>query len=124
MGLLVNTYVSKSHIHGVGLFAADDIPKGTKIWAINPRLDLFMHDNIVNQYFTDLEKEHLETYCVKEGSGWRVIWDNTRFINHSNNPNITRCDDIDYATKDIKKGEELTCDYRTLDTSLVSNEWV
>ena len=32
-------------------------------------------------------------------------------MNHSCNPNAVCVDDDDYATRDIKKGEELTCDY-------------
>ena len=30
--LLVKTYLDKSPIHGLGVFAAEPIPKGTKIW--------------------------------------------------------------------------------------------
>ena len=30
--LLVKTYLDKSPIHGIGVFAAERIPKGTKIW--------------------------------------------------------------------------------------------
>ncbi|HWL47120.1 MAG TPA: SET domain-containing protein-lysine N-methyltransferase, partial [Sphingomonadaceae bacterium] len=30
--LLVKTYLDRSPIHGLGVFAAEPIPKGTKIW--------------------------------------------------------------------------------------------
>jgi hypothetical protein len=37
--LLVKTYLSASPIHGIGLFAAEPIAKGTVIWCFDERVD-------------------------------------------------------------------------------------
>jgi SET domain-containing protein len=47
--------------------------------------------------------------------------DNARFMNHADEPNTAgvhtagAIDGYDVATRDISKGEELTCDYRLFD---------
>jgi SET domain-containing protein len=47
--------------------------------------------------------------------------DNARFMNHADEPNTTRVhidgaiEDDDIATRDIRVGEEMTCDYRLFD---------
>src|SRR3546814_1178092 len=40
--LLVKTYVAPSRIHGLGLFAAERIPRGARIWEFNPVMDRFV----------------------------------------------------------------------------------
>ena len=37
--LVVKTYINKSKIHGFGLFAGENIKKGTVIWKFNPVID-------------------------------------------------------------------------------------
>jgi hypothetical protein len=37
--LLIRTYVAPSAIQGLGLFAAEDVSEGTKVWAFAPGLD-------------------------------------------------------------------------------------
>jgi SET domain-containing protein len=45
--------------------------------------------------------------------------DNTRFLNHSDNPNIACPDPFTLiAIRDIKKDEELTINYRTIDENM------
>ena len=48
--------------------------------------------------------------------------DDTRFINHSENPNIETAGDADVALSDIEKGEEILIDYRTFYDERYLNE--
>ncbi len=53
-------------------------------------------------------------YFDKKHKKYLLCGDNARFFNHSNNPNCDdSSDDITMTVKDIKKGEELTVNYRT-----------
>ena len=45
--------------------------------------------------------------------------DNTKYLNHSCEPNVLNRGNFDIAKKDIGKGEELTYDYRPI---LIGNE--
>ena len=38
--LKVKTYLAVSAVHGIGLFADQDIPGGAAIWEFNPMVDL------------------------------------------------------------------------------------
>ena len=40
----------------------------------------------------------------------------TKFINHSENPNVVFIDNIAITAREIQPGEELTCDYREITT--------
>ena len=117
--LLIKTKLSLSKIHGVGLFAAEFIPKGTVIWRFHPNLD-----NVYSK--KDLEsmdkvhREFLETYCFKYFGKYYLCNDDARFINHSKTPTcsevgVNDVTDVDLgytmAGQDIAIGEELTSDY-------------
>ena len=38
--MTVKTIIKESDIHGIGLFADEFIPKGTKIWEFTPNFDI------------------------------------------------------------------------------------
>ena len=112
--LLVPTYLAPSAIHGTGLFAAEPIAKGTKIWEFLPGLDV------------EIEVAHLEhpipairaylrryTYPHPTREGFVVLdGDNGRFMNHDNAPNTDfTIPEVGYARTDIAAGDELTTDY-------------
>ncbi|PYJ84527.1 MAG: hypothetical protein DME22_12480 [Verrucomicrobia bacterium] len=86
--------IGRSKIHGVGVFAIRDIPKGTKI-------------------FPDDDSELIwgETYGPPNSFNlMTVAW----YLNHSKTPNVGCDKDYTFfALRDIKKGEELTADYHT-----------
>lgn len=113
--LRVKTYLDKSNVEGIGLFAGEDILKGTIIWEFTPDIDidLPMHGNP-----TKLETEFLQKYAYfdKQLHNWILPADDDRFINHSENPNTEPLlDGSMVASRDIKKGEEMTCDYYAID---------
>lgn len=117
--LKVQTFVQSSLIHGVGLFAAEDIPKGAVIWEPERGLDLIItkeeYDGLssVGKAFVD----HYG-YWSEELQRFICAADNYRFVNHSEEPNLVNegakkgSDGRDVAARDIRKGEELTFDYR------------
>lgn len=110
--LLVKTYLAPSAIHGIGLFAAEPIAKGTKIWRFDDRID---------RRFTKAERDAMpepartmvNTYSYPESIGSEIHLldgDHARFMNHSDTPNTDSTTDT-IATRDIAEGEELLCDY-------------
>ena len=42
--LLVRTRLGPSTIHGIGVFADEDIPRGTIVWSFNPLIDKALTD--------------------------------------------------------------------------------
>lgn len=113
--LVVKTYLDKSPINGIGLFAGEFIPKGKKIWIFTPKLDLaFKNVQVKSKHIFD----YLHKYCFKHNGHYILCIDDARFINHSETPNA---DDKTFpytiAARDIQEGEEITSDYRELGTT-------
>ncbi|QLH35057.1 MAG: SET domain-containing protein [Parachlamydiaceae bacterium] len=129
--LLVKTVVKPSSIAGVGLFADEDIKEGSSVWKYTPdSCSLFTKDQIdtLIHSFHKTEKELMQylltyTYFQAKLNGLILCLDNGRFVNHSENPNLKGPANMEnswqysVACRDIKKGEELTEDYRTYDSS-------
>lgn len=122
MVLLVKTVVKKSSIQGVGLFADEDIKKGTVVWTFMEDIDRkYSHDEV--QQMAPTVRNFLDTYSYLSVTTRTHVLsgDNDRFINHSDEPNVIlhhterlgEKDDI--AARDIQKGEELTCNYFLFD---------
>lgn len=126
--------IGASVIHGVGVFAIRDIPKGSELFKVSnfPPKDC---DNIIDLCEEDLSglgeeiitviksnfvKSHRGTYSLPEGGPNDLYWG--YFINHSSMPNLSfKTDEKDkrgfvkfVANRDIKDGEELTEDYGLL----------
>ncbi len=120
--LLIKATAQSSSIHGLGLFADQDIPKGTQIWKFSPGLDLEINPSDFDG-LSQYEKDFINFYGFKskKTDNYHLSFDNVRFINHSKEGNITidqTVDDIEYplvASKDIKQGEEITQDYFEFD---------
>jgi len=120
--LLVKTKVKKSDIHGVGLFADEFIPKGTRVWEFTPKFDIEF--NMREAFsFSTFAMKYLMKYSYKSYKNGKYIlcFDDTKYINHSNNPNMAEMIDFegeapDYALRDIELGEELTLDYTIIDS--------
>jgi SET domain-containing protein len=117
----VPTYVSRSSIHGFGVFAAARIPRGTTIWEFDPAADWALTEAEMAVFPAKL-REQMEawTYVSEEGL-YILCSDAAKFMNHSFQPN---CDDRGkntVAARDIEAGEELTCDYRSFDMKSKEN---
>jgi SET domain-containing protein len=112
--LLVKTYLAKSRIHGLGVFAAEFISKDTKIWRFVEGFDRCYS----LKQFAKLPKEAKEFI---HHHGYRVdgeilfTVDNDRHMNHSDQPNTYLRNGYAIARRDIRKGVEITNDYREFD---------
>jgi len=112
----VPTYISRSSIHGIGVFTPVFIPAGTVIWTLDTEVDWLLSAADL-EGFPEPYQERLRGYCYLDESGFYVLCgDNARFMNHTEEPN---CDDrggaSTIASRDIQPHEELTCDYRAFD---------
>lgn len=95
--------------HSTGLFAAEDIPKGAVVWRFDGSVD--------SASATAEGADMFYSYISKQTGRLITPGDDARHINHASEPNLgTRYEDgveedINYALRDIKVGEELTLDY-------------
>ena len=115
--LLVPTRLAQSPIHGFGVFAVAPIVKGVPVWRFERGLDMEFDPDIVGTL-----PGHVRTFFAHYGyldrNVKRIIlcFDDARFVNHSNTPNVATdyaldSYGVDVALRDIAAGEELTMDY-------------
>jgi SET domain-containing protein len=115
------TYVAlkPSAVHGIGVFAITDIPKGCR--------NLFSKNmgDWIKLPISDVEKlpEHsrslIETYCLYDEEHYFVpdygfkVMDLVNYLNHSSAPNVISVNDGEYfeALVDIPAGTELMINY-------------
>src|SRR5689334_6324223 len=112
----VATFVSRSGIHGFGVFAAQAIPKGTTIWELDEGADWVLTEEEMAAFPEKLQEQMISWTYLGEDGKYVLCSDAAKFMNHSFEPN---CDDHGelrtVAIRDIAAGEELTCDYRAFD---------
>jgi SET domain-containing protein len=112
--LLVATYLDRSPVQGIGVFAKAPIAKGTLVWELDTRFDQLIETEVWEAQ-TGVVKDYLDRYAYPRRSDPRYIvfeGDDARYMNHADEPN---CDyataDRLHAVRDIAAGEELTCNY-------------
>lgn len=123
------TKVMQSNIHGLGLFAKCDIPRGTVWWKGEPDKNILLFNK--EQY---INLRNSETNGIKP-MFWKMFTtysyysaifdslilclDNARYVNHSSDPNSGPNPDrnplISIALRDIKEGEEILENYDEYD---------
>lgn len=108
-----------STVHGIGVFALRDIPKGCKT--------LFSRNvgNWIKVPISDIEKlpeasrNLVETYCLYDETDYYLpdygfkVMDLVNYLNHSSTPNVISVNDGEYfeSLRDIAAGEELFVNY-------------
>ncbi|MBL9151983.1 MAG: SET domain-containing protein [Verrucomicrobiales bacterium] len=99
---------------GSGVFARTFLPRGTVVWVLD-ELDRVFTEAEVRQ-MAPAYQEVLERYCFRnDRAHWVFPWDNTRFVNHSFDPNCLGTQlGFEIAVRDIAAGEEITNDYGSL----------
>jgi len=120
--LLVKTFLAPSKIEGIGLFADQDIAKNTITWKFSPAFDSVFEIDKINK-MPALLKDFIKSYASLSMISNKYILgnDNVRFTNHSTKPNLIskkidgEIEKVAMTTRNIKKGEELTIDYRSFD---------
>lgn len=111
--MLFKTYLSKSPLHGIGIFAGEDIALGSKVWEFTEEIDLCISVDKIST-LPLLQQEILFFYGYREVKTKDLILcaDNARHFNFTKYPNTgspTDSDDFSsFALRDIAKGEELT----------------
>jgi len=88
--LLVKTYLDKSKIHGIGLYADQFIPKGKAAYERSPNLDINLSKKSFNKldYYSKKQIKHYGHMSLKRNK-WHLAFDDIRFCNHSKNGNVT-----------------------------------
>jgi hypothetical protein len=112
--LLVKTYVDRSPIHGLGLFAGEFLRKDTKIWTFAEGFDRAYS----LKQFAKLPKparDYIKLYGYRVDSEILFTVDNDRHTNHSDEPNTYLRNGYALARCNIRKGVEITNDYREFD---------
>jgi SET domain-containing protein len=115
--LLVPTRLAPSPIHGFGVFAHAPIAKGTPVWRFTSGLDMAFSPDIVPALLPHVQ-EFFAHYGYLDRNVKRIVlcFDDARFVNHSETPNVGTdyaqdAYGLDVALRDIAAGEELTMDY-------------
>lgn len=116
--LLVATYVGPSSVHGMGLFACQDIKQGTLVYKPSPLLDVCLSEVELTK-LSAAEQSTVRHYGFRNKSDglWYLAFDDIRFCNHSTrNSNIgsTMIDGMVgvAAQRNIAAGEELLQNYQ------------
>ena len=112
---LIDTYLGKSKIHGVGVFSKQNVKKGRKIKEVRPEFEIRF--NKINLPRMPLALANfIQTHAYEENENEYCLGiDNEKYLNHSNDPSV---DDEGYALKDIKIGDEITIDYNNFDDNI------
>jgi SET domain-containing protein len=121
---LKETYVmlKPSPVHGIGVFAIRDIPKGCR--------DMFSKDNgewikvpiAEIEALPDASRDLVETYCLYDEENYFVPsygfkkMDLINYLNHSAQPNVCSINDGEFfeAIADIPAGQELLVNYEAI----------
>ena len=105
---------------GLGVFAKEFIPNQSIVWQYIEGIDIRFPIEKLNE-LNEAQKEYFQVY------GWieqrqndekphlYCNADNTSFINHSKNSNISNRGDYSIAIRDIQDGEEIFIDYSEFD---------
>ncbi|MGB7256740.1 MAG: SET domain-containing protein [Pseudolabrys sp.] len=114
--LLVKTYLDKSAIHGLGVFAGEFIRKGTKIWRWVEGFDRAY----TPKQFARLPKparDYIRHHGYRADGEILIGMDHDHHMNHSADANTFWKNGYVIACRDIRKGAEITNDYREFDAA-------
>lgn len=110
--MVIKNYVAPSEVHGVGLFAGENIQKDQIIYVFNPVVDVVMKADRIESLGTEFARfMRMYAYCELNTREVIISIDNSKFMNHCEFPNTMWTFIYGWAAKNIREGEELTCDY-------------
>ena len=113
--------IKPSKIHGVGIFAIKNIPKGANPFNLAKPLKWLKYNRSeLTKLPRHVKKIISDFYAGDKHSVWLPaaglnVFDISFYINHSDKPNVASKDGGEnfVAVKNIRAGEELTSDYNT-----------
>ena len=122
--LAASTYVmiKQSPLHGIGVFAIRDIPKGTKNIFSKGVGDWIKVSKEEVDALPQHSKDLIENHCLFDEDhyfipdyGFKLV-DLVIYLNHSETPNVISLNEGEEfeAIRDIANGEELLVDYGTI----------
>ena len=114
--------IKPSPLHGIGVFAIRDIPKGTKnifSQGVGEWIKVSKEEvDVLHQHSKDLIENHClfdEDHYFIPDYGFKLV-DLVIYLNHSESPNVISLNEGEQfeALRDIATGEELLVDYGTI----------
>jgi SET domain-containing protein len=118
------TYVmiKPSALHGIGVFAIRDIPKGTKNIFSEGFGDWIQVSKEEVEALPKHSRDLIENHCLFDDNNYFIpeygfkLVDLVIYLNHSDTPNVISLNEGEQfeALIDIKEGEELLVDYGTI----------
>lgn len=124
--LLIDHYVAKSAIHGLGVFSSENVAKGKLVWEFSPIIDREIPESKLSDLPPHIVKKiHTHAWYHPEERQFWLGGDGDYYMNHEDAPTLEVAGRIFIASRDIVIGDELTCDYRVvnvLDYDLRSNQ--
>jgi uncharacterized protein len=102
--------ISNSRIHGKGIFAGRDFKEG----------EVVLHWDSYARPISGQERSRLSEVEKKMVFDGKLYASVSQFINHSCNANVSNVNGYDTAIRDIKRGEEITCDYHKEDVPFIN----
>ena len=114
--------IKPSPLHGIGVFAIRDIPKGTKNIFSKGVGDWIKVSKEEVDALPQHSKDLIENHCLFDEDhyfipdyGFKLV-DLVIYLNHSETPNVISLNDGEEfeAIRDIANGEELLVDYGTI----------
>lgn len=115
--LTIKTKLVQLPVKGIGVTAAQDIKAGDVIYEHNDKFaEIFTPEDM--QALPELQQEFVKKHATKYGDNYFLDTDDTRFLNHSETPNMEFIGPDHHkaiALADIKVGEEITVSYKSLD---------
>src|SRR5262249_8936170 len=109
-------FVARSKIHGLGLFAGEDLEWGRRLIEYHGQLLSTMEVKRRQKFYDSINFTCLMQFSDGTGIDGVVGGNESRFINHSTEPNVAalrkgKTGIVFYSLDDIEQGEELTFNY-------------
>jgi len=112
--LLVKTYLARSTIHGLGVFAGEYIRKGTKVWRFVDGFDRAYSPKAFAR-LPKAARDYIKHHGYRVDGEILLTVDHDHHINHSEDPNTYWRNGYIVARRSIRKGQEITNDYYDFD---------
>jgi len=124
--LNVKTRLGWDEVKGITVIADQDIKQGDFVTIFDPDYDLIFEKTYID-HMPESQRHFIDNmaYEYEYGEDFKYIlpFGHEPFMNHATNPNV---DEYGRASRNIKSGEELTCDYVLMDSRCVvgSEPWL
>tara|TARA_B100000575_G_C23002178_1_gene577449 strand:+ start:176 stop:556 length:381 start_codon:yes stop_codon:yes gene_type:complete len=124
--LNVKTRLGWDEVKGITVIADQDIKQGDFVTIFDPSYDIIFEKTYID-HMPESQRHFIDNmaYEYEYGENFKYIlpFGHEPFMNHATNPNV---DEYGRASRNIKSGEELTCDYVLMDSRCVvgSEPWL